>query len=276
MRTTERFQGGGGYGNGGRAGEQQCYSEGVTNYYTAVLPYRAGLTSLDHYIDTFNPYAKSYHANPQSNLSNAEVTRLFFSDSNAQVVPYNRGPFYVALVDARIRTASGGMLRADDLILDFIESQRDAEDGVALWHDRVDAYLGAAGSAEFRAMMEGAPLDLPRDLFGPCFDAEDRILQNFVLGFRPYRDENELTRAGPVTPGTSADAAGMARYDIIQNPSALDEARDAVAGTPVTLDIQRGSETLSISYTPWTPATPGLQWIRNSVPEADCNLGPLN
>ncbi|MFN3314685.1 MAG: hypothetical protein ACK46Q_14635, partial [Hyphomonas sp.] len=132
--------------------------------------------------------------------------------------------------------------------------------------------LGEAGSAEFRGMMEGAPLDLPRDLFGPCFVAEEHMLQNFVLGFRPYKDEDELTRAGPVTPGTSAEAAGLARYDIIQNPGALDEARDSVPGAPITLDIQRGDETLSISYAPWTPPARGLQWIRNSVPEADCNL----
>ncbi|PKP79984.1 MAG: hypothetical protein CVT79_17210 [Alphaproteobacteria bacterium HGW-Alphaproteobacteria-18] len=308
MRTTERFQGGGGggfnsfifgtvegedrdpdevrgllahealhhfvggYGDGGGAGGQQWYSEGVTNYYTVVLPYRAGLTSLEHYINDFNGYAKSYYTNPQSNLSNTEVTRLFFADGNAQIVPYNRGPLYVALVDARIRAASGGELRADDLIFDFIESQKEAEDGVALWHDLVEIYLGEAGSAEFRAMMEGRPLDLPSDLFGPCFVAEEQMLQNFVIGFRPYKDEEGRTRAGPILPGTAAEATGIARYDIITNPDALEAARTAAPGTPLTLTLQRDSETLSRTYTPWTPALPGKQWVRTPVPESDCNL----
>ncbi|ABI78736.1 putative lipoprotein [Hyphomonas neptunium ATCC 15444] len=308
MRTTERFQGGGGggfnsfifgtvegedrdpdevrgllahealhhfvggYGDGGGAGGQQWYSEGVTNYYTVVLPYRAGLTSLEHYINDFNGYAKSYYTNPQSNLSNTEVTRLFFADGNAQIVPYNRGPLYVALTDARIRAASGGALRVDNLIFDFIDAQKGAEDGVALWHDLAEVYLGEEGGAEFRAMMEGAPLDLPSDLFGPCFVAEDQMLQNFVVGFRPYKDEDGRTRAGPIVPGTAAEAAGVARYDIITNPEALEAAETAAPGTPLTLNLQRDTETLSRTYTPWTSPTPGKQWVRTQVPETDCNL----
>ncbi|MFN3607754.1 MAG: hypothetical protein ACK4Y9_01695 [Hyphomonas sp.] len=308
MRTTERFQGGGGggfnsfifgtvegedrdpdevrgllahealhhfvggYGDGGGAGGQQWYSEGVTNYYTVVLPYRAGLTSLEHYINDFNGFAKSYYTNPQSNLSNAEVTRLFFADGNAQIVPYNRGPLYVAQVDARIRAASGGELRVDDLIFDFIDGQKEAEDGVALWHDLVEIYLGDAGSAEFRAMMEGAPLDLPADLFGPCFVAEERLLQNLVIGFRPYEDEEGRTRAGPILPGTAAEAAGIARYDIITNPDALDAARDAAPGTPLTLNLLRDTQALTLTYTPWTTPAPGKQWVRTDVPEEACEL----
>ncbi|MFN4184896.1 MAG: hypothetical protein ACK4M6_08925 [Hyphomonas sp.] len=308
MRTTERFQGGGGggfnsfifgtvegedrdpdevrgllahealhhfvggYGDGGGAGGQQWYSEGVTNYYTVALPYRAGLTSLEHYINDFNGYAKSYYTNPQSNLSNTEVTRLFFADGNAQIVPYNRGPLYVALVDARIRAASGGELRADDLIFDFIESQKEAEDGVALWHDLTEIYLGETGSAEFRAMMEGQPLDLPSDLFGPCFVAEEQMLQNFVIGFRPYKDEEGATRAGPIVPGTFAEAAGIQRYDLITNPEALEAAETAAPGTPLTLNLQRDAEILSLTYTPWTAPMPGKQWVRTSLPESDCNL----
>lgn len=308
MRTTERFQGGGGggfnsfifgtvegedrdpdevrgllahealhhfvggYGDGGGAGGQQWYSEGVTNYYTVVLPYRAGLTSLEHYINDVNGYAKSYYTNPQSNLSNTEVTRLFFSDGNAQIVPYNRGPLYIALTDAQIRAASGEKLRVDHLIFDFIDAQKDAEDGVALWHDLAEIYLGETGSADFRAMMEGAPLDLPSDLFGPCFVAEEKMLQNFVIGFRPYKDEDSNTRAGPIVPGSPAEKAGAARYDIILNPEALDTAKDAAPGTPLTLDIQREAETLQLTYTPWTDPVPGKQWVRTQVPEEDCNL----
>lgn len=309
MRTTERFQGGGGggfnsfifgtvegedrdpdevrsllahealhhfvrgYGDGGGAGGQQWYSEGVTNYYTVLLPYRAGLTSLDHYIDGFNGYAKSYYTNPQSNLSNAEVTRLFFSDGNAQIVPYNRGPLYIALLDAQIRATSAGELRVDNLIFDFLEAGKDAEDGVALWHDLVGVYLGDAGQAGFRDMMEGGPLDLPSDLFGPCFTAEDRMLQNFVIGFRPYKDEDGHTRAGPIVPGTSAEAAGIQRYDLIKNPEALETARTAAPGSPVTLTLQRdGAAPFNLTYTPWTDARPGKQWVRTTVPESECNL----
>lgn len=309
MRTTERFQGGGGGGfnsfifgtvfgedrkphevqtllahealhhfvggyggEGGGAGGQQWYSEGVTSYYTIVLPYRAGLTSLENYIDAFNAHSVSYFTNPRSNLSNAEVTRLFFADRNAQIVPYNRGPLYIALLDARIRNASGGALRVDDLIADFIAGQEAAEDGVALWHDLTEIYLGEAGGTEFRAMMAGEPLDLPPDLFGPCFTPEDRTLRNFNIGFRPYKDEDGQVRAGPVTTLSSAESAGIRRFDIILNPGVLDAAPKTAPGSEVTLDISRESERLTITYAPWTDPAPGQIWARTGAADTECNL----
>jgi hypothetical protein len=147
MRTTERFQGGGSGGHhsfmfgtvageardpeglrgllghealhsfvGGSGTGSQWYSEGANTYYTAILPYRAGLVSLDSVRETFNDLARAYYTNPRSNLANDEVTRLFFSDPDAQVVPYQRGPLYFALVDARLRAASGGQRRVDALV----------------------------------------------------------------------------------------------------------------------------------------------------------------
>ena len=308
MRTTERFQGGGGggfnsfifgtvegedrdphevrsllaheaihhftggYGSGGGAGGQQWYSEGSTSYYTIVLPYRAGLTSLEQFASDFNAHARNYYTNPQSGLSNEEVTRLFFSDSNAQLVPYNRGPLYFALLDYRMRQASDGEQRVDDLIFRFIAERDAAEDAVAFWREIVSDALGEKGGEEFDAMMAGEPLDLPADLFGPCFSGETTILSNFARGFRPYPDEDGRTRIGPVTPGSPAEAAGLERYDIITNPEDLEAVETAEPGSPVTLDILREGEALSISYTPWTDPAEDLQWQRTDVPAEQCNL----
>lgn len=308
MRTTERFQGGGsggfnsfifgtvkgedrdpeqvrsllaheaihhfvgGLGEGGGAGGAQWYTEGATSYYTVVLPRRAGLSSLEQYADAFNRHALSYYTNPRSNLSNDEVTRLFFSDSYAQIVPYNRGPLYFALVDARMRTAAGGAKRVDDLIFRFIEGRDSAPDPVAYWRELVVDALGEKGGAEFDGMMNGAPLDLPSDLFGPCFVAEDRMLRSFSLGFRPYTDAEGVTRAGPIAPGSPADAAGMKRYDAIANPQALDAAEDGPKGATISLEILRDSVAMTMTFAPWSAPLPGKQWVRTRVPEARCNL----
>lgn len=308
MRTTERFQGGGGggfnsfifgtvkgedrdpeevrallaheaihhfvggYGEGGGAGGQQWYSEGATSYYTVVLPYRAGLTGVSHFLEAFNRHALSYYTNPRSNLSNEEVTRLFFSDSYAQIVPYNRGPLYFALVDARMRAATDGAKRVDDLIFQFIKGRDASPDAVAYWRSLLVEALGEQGGAEFDGMMNGAPLDLPDELFGPCFTAEDRMLQNYTLGFRPYEDEDGATRAGPVTPGSPADAAGMKRYDIIANPQAIKAAEAGAEGATMTLEIVRDGEAMTLSFAPWSPPSPGKQWVRTDVPEAQCKL----
>jgi hypothetical protein len=308
MRTTERFQGGGGggfnsfifgtvdgedrdpdevrsllahetlhhfvggYGDGGGAGGQQWYSEGVTSYYTIVLPYRADLTSTAKFIDAFNAHAENYYTNPRSNLSNDEVTALFFSDSNAQVVPYNRGPLYIALVDARMRAATGGEKRVDDLIFRFIAERDSSTDAIALWRQILVDALGVAGGAEFDSMMQGAPLDFPADMFGPCFKGEPQTLQAYSLGFRAYQDETGATRAGPVTPDSPAEKAGIKRYDIINNVDVLDAAADGQPGETIALDVTRDGTPLGFSFAPWTAPSTGLQWHRTDVTEDACDL----
>jgi predicted metalloprotease with PDZ domain len=308
MRTTERFQGGGGggfnsfifgtvegedrdpaevrsllahetlhhfvggYGDGGGAGGQQWYSEGATSYYTIVLPQRAGLTSTDEFIDAFNAHAVNYYTNPRSNLSNADVTALFFSDTNAQLVPYNRGPLYFALVDARVRQATHGAKRVDDLVFQFIASRDDATDAVALWRQIIVETLGAEGGAEFDGLMRGATLDFPKDMFGPCFAGKAQTLRSYALGFRPYRDEHGRTRAGPVTPDSPADKAGIARYDVISNPDVLARASEQPPGSAITLDIMRDGTRVTTSFSPWTEPKQGLQWLRNEEYEGSCQL----
>ncbi|MBU2085770.1 MAG: hypothetical protein KJ801_17115 [Alphaproteobacteria bacterium] len=308
MRTTERFQGGGGggfnsfifgtvdgedrdpdevrsllahetlhhfvggYGDGGGAGGQQWYSEGVTSYYTIVLPYRADLTSPSKFIDAFNAHAENYYTNPRSNLSNDEVTALFFSDSNAQVVPYNRGPLYIALLDARMRAATGGEKRVDDLIFRFIAERDSATDATALWRQILVDALGEAGGAEFDGMMQGAPLDFPKDMFGPCFQGEPQTLQAYSLGFRPYVDDAGVTRAGPVSPDSPADKAGIKRYDVINNADVLGAASDGIPGETILLDITRDGTPLSFTVSPWTAPSTGLQWRRTDIAEDACDL----
>lgn len=98
------------------------------------------------------------------------------------------------------------------------------------------------------------------------------MLQNYIPGFRPYEDEEGLTRAGPVAPDSNAEKAGLKRYDIIRNPDVFDQSENANPGTPVTLNILRDGKELNITYTPWSDPRPGLQWVRTDVAETECNI----
>jgi hypothetical protein len=183
MRTTERFQGGGGGGYqsfifGNTAGQDrdqqdlrelmaheashnfvgnlgnsqgQWYSEGANVYYTNVLIHRAGLTSVARFGEAMNDLAKLYYLNPRSNMSNAEATKAFFSDGDAQVVPYQRGPLYFAMVDARVRAASGGKRRVDDLVKTALTQKGEGKKDVDVWTAVVRQGLGQAGVDEFNA-----------------------------------------------------------------------------------------------------------------------------
>ncbi|MBA3999422.1 hypothetical protein [Brevundimonas sp.] len=246
----------------------QWWSEGTTSYYTEVLSYRAGLTSLDQFQRAMNDLSRSYYTNPRSDLSNDEVTRLFFSDGDAQLVPYQRGPIYFAQVDARIRAASNGAKRVDDLVLALLEARRNGGDySRAGWVALLRRELGEAGVAEFEAMMAGRPMDLPDNLLGPCFERASTTLRRFEPGFRVEHD-GRVTRLLPEGHGA---LAGVRDGDRLADRDAL-EALEAAGPGEATLALVRGGRAVSVAFEPWGPARPGYRWLRNDVPEQACGI----
>jgi predicted metalloprotease with PDZ domain len=202
MRTTERFQGGGG---GGRnsfmfgtvkgaprkpeevnklltheamhnwIGSLQSgpdglwFVEGATEYYATLLPYRIGQRTLAEVAAQIDAWTTKYYANPRRTMAEDAAAAAFWTDSDAQLLPYSRGPLYIALVDARLRAASGGTQRVDALIRSMVEALRRGHASEALWLSLVTQALGEQGKRDFDDLKAGRLLDLPADLFGPCF-----------------------------------------------------------------------------------------------------------
>lgn len=302
MRTTERFQGGGGGGYqsfifGNVAGQDrdplslrelmaheashnfvgnlgtsqgQWYSEGANVYYTAVLLHRSGLTTEEQFLGTMNELVRSYYLNPRSNLSNAEATRLFFTDGDAQVVPYQRGPLYFAMVDARMRAASGGRRRVDDLVKTALTRKKAGVADTALWTSVIRPALGQAGVTEFESMMAGKPLSLTPDLLGPCFTREDATYHRFTPGFRAQQGTGAqfVERLDPASP---AAQVGVQNGDQILDPEVL-KAAESRPGQPVSLHFSRGGAVTTLNFNPWSPPVSGYRWVRNTAPSTACAI----
>ena len=244
------------------------WSEGSTTYYTQILSYRAGLTTLDQFLDGMNALAEGYSTNPRSELPNDDVTHLFFSDQDAQLVPYQRGPLYFAQLDARIRTASGGTRRVDDLVVAMLEARRSGGDySLQGWRDLLNGALGEAGVANFEAMTAGRPLDLPENLLGPCFEREARFHRRFQPGFRVGQDG----RVTGLSPDAAGAKAGLRAGDRLPHPQAL-KALEAAGPGVAMLELVRGDEAITVTIEPWGDARPGYRWMRNDTPEARCNI----
>jgi hypothetical protein len=59
-------------------------------------------------------------------MPNEKITGLFWSDRNAQILPYDRGCLYFYQIDAQIRKASGGKRPSTTLFSSFsIEGRTD-------------------------------------------------------------------------------------------------------------------------------------------------------
>ncbi|MFC5827295.1 hypothetical protein [Nonomuraea insulae] len=150
----------------GEHGDIAWYTEGTAEYYSIVLPYRAGLIDEAVYLGLINERARGYYTNPLQMLSNAAAYELFWQAQRAQRVPYGRSLFYLADLDAKIRAVGDRSL--DDLVLAVLERQRaGAKVGVDAWLALVVAELGEAARADFAAMESGEWVVSAYGAFGP-------------------------------------------------------------------------------------------------------------
>ncbi len=300
MRTTDRFAGGGSGGHNsfifgtvkGEVREEeellgllvhetlhnwlsglgeatsQWWSEGTTTYYTEVMSRRVGITTVEQFGKGMNALAKSYYLNPRSNLTSAEVTQLFFSDGDAQLVPYQRGPLYFAQLDALIRERSNGARRVDDLVRPLLKARETGgEYSQKGWEDLLRAELGDEGVANFNAMMNGERLDLQPHLLGVCFDREAVNLRRFYTGLRTEFDG----RISRVIENTPAASAGLLAGDRMVDPEALKTLEEGGHGEAELLVIRDGVQ-MTFRFNPWGPEREAYQWVRNSVPDSQCGI----
>jgi hypothetical protein len=105
---------------GGPPGTTLWFSEGMTVHYTRELLFRSGLFTAEEYLDSVNDTAANYYTNPLNDLPNEDIAAGFWKDARIRRLPYVRGSFYFADVDARIRERSDGERSLDDLVTEII------------------------------------------------------------------------------------------------------------------------------------------------------------
>lgn len=304
MRTTDRFQGG---GTGGRDSfmfgtvkgapkaldalnnvliheavhnwigalpkgpDGLWFVEGATNYYTAVLPFRAGQRTPAQVAAQIDQWTADYYANPQRTMSDDAAAAAFWSDPNAQILPYSRGALYIALVDARLRAASGGRRRVDELVRAMTDAVRRGDASEELWLSLVTSALGAQGKREFKEMKAGKMLDLPADLFGPCFRRVSGPVGRYRPGFESATGVGGRHTVGPVRPGSPAAKAGLVHGDEILNWKALGEAATR-PGVPLVLKLKANGVERELQINPWIEVRDGFRWVEALPRPAACML----
>jgi hypothetical protein len=248
----------------GEHGETAWYSEGTAEYYSIILPQRAGLIADDTFLDLINERARGYYTSPLQTLSNQEAAERFWLDPRAQRVPYGRGLFYFIDVNAKIRARSGGARSVDDLVLAIVNRRRTgAKVGVAEWVELVTAELDEQGRRDFEAMAAGEWVVPAPDALGPRFmrrEIEDCPLD---LGF----DTSSVTRrvVTALVPGSVAERAGVREGDrILSIPNFSDIER--APWNEIDMTLGRGASALHVRYIPQGAKVRSYEWI--SVPEA--------
>lgn len=146
-----------------RVGEGTWFSEGCTEFYCTMLPYRAGLLDVDFTVRCINEKIRDrYLSNVYREMPNDKIPDVQWKDRRAQTVPYGRGFLYLANTDFKLRSQNKGSI--DDIVRKHsIMNPMSVQE----WTDFVRERLGEKGLQDFKDMI-GGKLVVPVDgLFGP-------------------------------------------------------------------------------------------------------------
>ena len=249
----------------------QWYGEGIAVHYQGLLPLRAGMISPADFLDDLNATARRYYTNALNGTPDAEVAPRFWEDTRIRTLPYDRGAMYFALLDGKIRRASGGKRSLDDLINTMVARHRagqPADDEV--WLDLVGRELGDEGRRLHADMLAGKLMLPESGDFGPCFARTTAKFRRFDLGFEPKSLVGDVKTIRDLSPASEAAKAGLKNGDVVTYSVAM----DSVQGDPkrmLTLKVTRGGKTFPITYLPRGETVDAYQWARVAgVADAKC------
>ena len=246
----------------------QWYGEGVAVHYQGLLPFRAGLLSSEEFLEDLNDTARRYYANPLNDTPDQEIAPRFWEDTRIRVLPYDRGGLYFAVLDGRIRRATGGKRSVDDLVLEMnrrYAAGQTTDDGV--WIDLVVKELGEDGRKLHQSMLAGALMLPEPDDFGPCFTRTTARVRRFELGFEPRSLVGTTKTIRGLIPGSEAAKAGLKDGDVVTYAVAMDGVQGDPSAT-LTLKVTRDGKTFPLTYLPRGEAVAVYQWARKPGTES--------
>ncbi|NUR70896.1 MAG: hypothetical protein HOU81_08745 [Hamadaea sp.] len=234
------------------------FVEGAADYYSLVLPLRAGMLDEDAFLSAVNFEAREGYANPRRSLDLRAAQRLFFSDFLAHRLAYARGLFYLADLDARLRQATAGRQCVDDIVRFVIRSRRaGVRVGIEHWCAQVQEVLPDAELPMLDAMVFAGVGRPGEDCFGPRFEQTTVQVPVLDLGLDPATFMTR--RVQGLVPGGVAERAGLREGEIVELPRYPEIVR-LNAGDVLDVGVTRDGEPtrVAIPLTGETAAVP--QW----------------
>jgi predicted metalloprotease with PDZ domain len=141
----------------------------------------------------------------------ADLRRTLGDASGSLPESYRRGARWAAALDAAVRRASKGARSLRDVVRDLVaRARREQQPALPVAALREALGAEAGGVLDRLSARPDAPVDVPRDAFGPCFRRIDREVRVFELGF-----DRAAVSGGPaavvrdLVPGSAAEKAGV-------------------------------------------------------------------
>jgi predicted metalloprotease with PDZ domain len=234
------------------------FSEGAADYYSLVVPFRAGLIDETAFLAAVDLESRECYANPRRHLTIREAQRLFFTDFLAHRLPYTRGLFYLADLDSRLRRETSDDRCVDDVVREVVRRRRAGERvGLAEWCAAVEDVLSSAEWPVLEAMVftgTGRPGD---GCFGPRFAQETVDVPVPDLG---WDVSTLLTRTVTgLRPGGAAAEAGLLEGESVDLPRYL-EIVGLNVGDVLKVGVIRNGEPVRLALPLGGGVAPVPQW----------------
>lgn len=244
----------------GPAEEVTWFVEGAADYYSLVLPHREGMLDDESFLRAINFEARECYANPRRDLTLREAQQLFFSDFLAHRLPYVRGMFYLADLDARLGRATSGHWSVDEVVRGVLRSRRAGERvGIEQWCTRVQEVLSDAEMPILDALVFTGVGRPGEDCFGPRFERETVQVPVLDVGFDPSTFVTRRVRG--LVPGGAADQAGLREGEVIDLARYPEIVRLNV-GDVLDIGVTRDGEAARITIPLAGETAPVPQWFK--------------
>ena len=152
------------------------FSEGVTEFYTMRLLTQAGLQSPETSLQVLNNKLLAYAANIRHEATAAEVGSLFWTDPDAEQIPYLRGYLVAWFLDIALHHDSKGKRSLDDAIRTLVQrAKNDSEFRInnAFLSTYLPRGLSERDARRFREFaIHGGAMPLEASSFMPCVKGE--------------------------------------------------------------------------------------------------------
>lgn len=189
------------------------FSEGFTDFYATRILLASGIWSLEDYVARYNEVLTRYGGSPARNFTADQVMAVFWSNSDAQQSPYDRGRLLALRWDRAVREASGGRLSLDDVMRrqrDLVRAGNTTPTGAALFPGTLEAVVPGlkAGPDLERYVTKGETVRLEDGVFGTCLALSAKSVAVFDRGFDGAKSGQTGMISG-VDPAGPAYAAGL-------------------------------------------------------------------
>ena len=253
---------------GGARGEGVWFTQGFSRHVARDVLFTIGLLTDEDMIAELDGLESVLATSPLARSSNADAVAAGTPDAVRLVTA--RGALYAARLKSQIKKHSGIENSLDGLLASLVRRAREAGPDVALptWEQHISEAAGEDEVEAFRGMvLGGAPVELPPDVFGPCFRPVRGRHVPFELGFiDPGFAGQPIVLESVDTDGPAA-RAGLRAGDTIVDL----EYRSGDPSVAVTMVVEREGRRLERSYEPHGTPVVGRRWVRDPrIPDEAC------